>query len=191
MSEADRRKWDQRYREDTYRKTNPVTLLGEWAPRIGAGRALDVACGAGRNALYLAREGFSVDAIDISSEGLALARAAAAEEGLAIRWIEHDLDLDYDFAGGYRLIVVLWYVNLPLIERLSECLAPGGFLLSEQHLRVDEEVIGPGSPAFRVEPGALRAAAAGLEVVHYREAVEPVEEGGHIASAQLVARAAR
>lgn len=188
MSEEDREKWNQRYAEDSYNKRNPVTLLEQWLPRLPVGKALDVACGAGRNALALARAGFAVEAIDISAEGLKQARAAAAEEKLEIDWIEHDLDEPYPFARDYGLIVVLWYVDLELIARLCDCLAPGGYLLSEQHLQTDEDVIGPTSARFRVAPGALRAAVGDLEVLHEGESIETEEDGARIASARVVAR---
>ena len=70
MSTEDRDKWNQRYAEDSYRKSNPVSLLSNWLPEIPVGRALDVACGAGRNSIFMAEAGFQVDAIDISREGL-------------------------------------------------------------------------------------------------------------------------
>jgi SAM-dependent methyltransferase len=188
MSLEDRDKWNQRYAEDSYRKTNPVSLLSDWLPRIPVGRALDVACGAGRNALYLAENGFRVDAIDISREGLRLAAQQAAERGLEINWIQHDLDEPYEFAADYDLIVVLWYVNLPLLTRLCDCLAPGGYLLCEEHLRSAAEVIGPENPEFRVAPGALREAVAALEPLLYQESVQAIPEGGQVASARVVAR---
>ena len=81
-----------------------------------------------------------------------------------IRCIEHDLDEPYAFARDYDLIVVLWYVNLPLIEQLCDCLAAGGYLLCEEHLRSDQAVIGPGNPDFRVAPDALRNAVSSLEL---------------------------
>lgn len=190
MSDEDREKWNRRYAEDSYNKRNPVTLLEDWLPRLPVGKALDVACGAGRNALALARAGFTVDAIDISVEGLQQARAAAAAEGLEITFIEHDLDDPYPFAGDYDLILVLWYVDLALIRRLSGCLAPGGYLISEEHLETDEDVIGPQSAAFRVAPGALRDAVAGLEILHHAESVETATDGARVASAQVVARRA-
>ena len=62
MSHADRDKWDKRYREGSYgTRTYPSELLAEWLPQLQKGRALDVACGAGRNALYLAAAGYVVD----------------------------------------------------------------------------------------------------------------------------------
>lgn len=188
MSEADRNKWNQRYAEDSYRKSNPVDLLRDWLPQVPVGRALDVASGAGRNALYLAEAGFRVDAIDISAVGLQQLGRQAQERELQVNCIEHDLDNAFDFDHDYDLVVVLWYVNLPLITRLCDCLAPGGYLVCEEHLRSAEDVIGPENPRFRVPPGALREALSTLELLHYDESVEPIPEGGRIASARAVAR---
>ena len=188
MSELDRDKWNQRYAEDSQRKNNPVTLLQEWLPRLPAGKALDVACGAGRNAIFLARQGYRVDAIDISPVGLELARQEAERLGLEINWIEQDLDQPCDFDTDYDLIVVLWYVNLPLITRLCGCLAPGGYLLCEEHLVTDQQVVGPTSPQFRVLPGALSRAVDGLEIELYEESVVEDIAGEPLASARVVAR---
>ena len=188
MTDADRIKWDQRYAEDSYRKHNAVTLLETWLPGLPGGKALDVACGAGRNALRLAQAGYRVDAIDISAEGLRLARARANEAGLDINWIEHDLDLPYAFDTDYDLIVVLWFVDLPLIERLCGCLAPGGYLICEEHLVTEHETGGPSSNAFRVEPGALRQAVESLDILLYEESIEPNLDGEPSASARVVAR---
>ena len=188
MSSIDRDKWDQRYADDGYRKNNPVELIADWLPQIPVGRALDVACGAGRNALFLAEAGYRVDGIDISPVGLERARQGAVEQGLEINWIEHDLDRPFEFDAGYQLILVMWFVNLGLVRRLCHHLAPGGFLLCQEHLESDEAVIGPDGNRFRVAPGALRDAARGLEILFYDEAVETVEDGERLASARLVAR---
>jgi len=187
MSRLDREKWNQRYAEESYRKNNPVDLVAKWLPQIPVGKALDVACGAGRNALFLAQAGFQVDAIDISPVGLERARSSAGELGLEVNWIEHDLDQSFDFASDYELILVMWFVNLGLVERLCDCLAPGGFLLCQEHLVTDEAVIGPGHNDYRVASGELRRAAAGLELLAYEELVEDTDEGERLASARLVA----
>ncbi|MCP4471134.1 MAG: class I SAM-dependent methyltransferase [Gammaproteobacteria bacterium] len=190
MSAEDRDKWNQRYTEDSYRKSNPVTLLSDWLPEIPVGRALDVACGAGRNSIFMAGAGFQVDAIDISPEGLKESRKKADEQGLVLNLIEHDLDKPYPFDTDYDLIVVLWYVDLELITQLCSCLAPGGYLLCEEHLRCEQEVIGPDNPDFRVAPGALREAVSALDLMLYEESVEAIPEGGQVASARAVARRA-
>ncbi len=188
MSNDDRNKWDRRYREGAYNRKNPVTLLQRWLPRLPRGHALDVACGAGRNALLLAGAGFRVDAIDISREGLSLARTHADEFGVVVNWIEHDLDEPFDFAPDYDLIVVMWYVNLPLIARLPNYLAPGGCIVCEEHLRTAETVIGPENSRFRVAPGSLRNCLAGLDILHDEESHRTTPEGERLASAQIVAR---
>lgn len=93
MSAKDRTKWNKRYRDGAYAQgVRPSELLETWIGRIPPGRALDVACGAGRNALYLATRGFSVDAVDISREGLKRARDSARNPGLQVNWVERDLD---------------------------------------------------------------------------------------------------
>ncbi len=85
MSEADRAKWDARYAAGAFSsRPHPSEFLRANLALCPAGRALDIACGAGRNALFLARQGWSVDAIDISQAGLDRARSAAS--GLDIVW---------------------------------------------------------------------------------------------------------
>jgi len=188
MSNQDRNKWNQRYAEDNYQKNNPVTLVEDWLPRLPVGRALDVACGAGRNAVLLSQAGYQVDAIDISSEGLKRARQKAEDQGLSINWIEHDLDEPYPFDTDYDLIVVMWYVNLGLVSRLCNCLVAGGYLLCEEHLITEQEVIGPTSLNFRVAPGELREAVSGIDILLYEESVEVNSEGEQFASARVVAK---
>ncbi len=188
MSEQDRKKWNQRYIEDSYHKNNPVTLVENWLPSLPVGKALDVACGPGRNAILLAQTGYQVDAIDISREGLIQARQKAENQGLSINWIEHDLDEPYQFDKDYDLIIVLWYVNLALITRLCGCLAPGGYLLCEEHLITDLEVTGPKSLNFRVAPVVLREAVSGVYVLLYEESVELTTYGEQVESARVVVK---
>lgn len=190
MSAKDRTKWNKRYRDGAYAQgVRPSELLETWIGRIPPGRALDVACGAGRNALYLATRGFSVDAVDISREGLKRARDSARNPGLQVNWVEHDLDDPLPLDNLYRLILVIRYVNLPLLRRLTASLAPGGYLICEQHLVTDAEVIGPVSPSFRVKSGELQAAAAGLRIHHLEETLVEEPDGRTAALARLVAQA--
>ena len=190
MSRADRDKWDERYRGGAYSdRTHPTALLAAWLERLPRGRALDVACGAGRNALFLAEAGYAVDALDISATGLEVGRSAATRLGLTVGWLCVDLEEDRHALprGPYDLIVWVRYVNAALWRPLIERLAPGGYLLTEQHLTTTEEVVGPSTPAFRLAPLELRRAAAGLEVVHYHEGLVVDPDGRTAALAQLIA----
>ena len=189
MSGRDRSKWNRRYREGAYSlRPGPSALLENWVGRIPPGRALDVACGAGRNALYLAAQGFQVDAVDISAEGLQRARASAQHAGLCINWMERDLDEPLRLEHRYQLILIVRYVNLPLVRRLAGHLAPGGYLICEQHLVSDADVIGPANPAFRVKPGELQEAAGELQILQLEEALVRDPDGSTAALGRLVAR---
>lgn len=189
MTQTDRLKWNERYQNGTYgERRYPSALLQEWIDRIPCGRALDVACGAGRNALFLAARGFTVDAVDISRAALDLARGRAQEAGLLINWIEHDLDESLALDAQYALILLVRYVNLPLLRQLTGNLAPGGFLVCEQHLVTDQEVVGPSNSAYRVASGALRAVAKDLCIHHLEEAIVQDPDNRKAALARLVAQ---
>ena len=193
MSAAERDKWDARYRDGAYEgRSHPTALLATWLPRLPHGRALDVACGAGRNALFLAINGYDVTAVDISVVGLDRGRRVATERGLSVDWLYADLD-DPERAlpaGRFDLIVWARYVHKTLMPYLIARLAPGGALLCEQHLITDEPVAGPTSTAFRLAPGELNRAAAGLRVEYSYEGLVVDPDGRSVALAQLIGRTA-
>jgi len=190
VSAAERDKWDARYRDGAYeRRTHPTALLATWLPQLPRGRALDVACGAGRNALFLAESGYEVTALDISRVGLDRGRRAAAERGLTVDWLCADLDGDLEGAlpaGRFDLIVWVRYVHRTLMPHLIARLAVGGSIVCEQHLATDEPVAGPTSAEFRLAPGELRRSAAGLAVAHSYEGLVVDPDGRSVALAQLV-----
>jgi SAM-dependent methyltransferase len=197
MSEADRKKWDARYAAGSHGERLPSRVLAEHIGLISPGPALDVACGAGRNALFMARRGFTVDAVDISPVGLQLGRDAAAAAGLSIAW--HCIDLlDHAQLPGsaYNLILMCHFVSTPLLAQLPALLADGGLLLVEQHLQwphpVAAGLAGPGSACFRLAPGELltqvQQAGPQLEIVTAVEGLMPGQAETQVAVAQVVAR---
>lgn len=188
MSAEDRRKWDARYREGAYdTRTHPSAFLAQCADRLPRrGRALDLACGAGRNAIFLAKCGLEVDAVDISS--VALKRTRQSAGGLTINWLEADLEDGFAPTRGYDVIVNIRYVQLELVRTLVPALRPSGVLVVEQHLLSDENVTGPKNPAFRVAPSALSRLAAGLDIEQQQEGVFVEPDGTTAALARLFAR---
>jgi 2-polyprenyl-3-methyl-5-hydroxy-6-metoxy-1,4-benzoquinol methylase len=190
VSAAEREKWDARYRDGAYEgRTHPTALLEEWLPRISRGRALDVACGAGRNALHLAANGFTVTALDISHVALERGRATAAERGLTVDWRGADLDEDPDGAlpeGPFDLIVWVRYVHRTLMPHLIARLRAGGTLVCEQHLRTEDPVAGPTSAEFRLAPGELRRSAQTLHIKHDYEGLAVDPDGRPVALVQLI-----
>lgn len=192
MSEADRVKWDEHYRgRPCAAMGEPNPLLVEWLPKLDVDSpsplAADVACGAGRHALYLARRGWRVEAMDISEVALDGLAAAARAEGLAITCLQRDFEPeppgplpDFDPAR-YDLAVVMRYTNLPLIGHLAGAIRPGGYLVAEAYLKTAEPGGGPRNPAYRVAPGEFEAAAARhFDIVAARE-VMATDRSGQLA----------
>ena len=189
MSGIDRDKWDKRYRDGAYaERTHPSEFLQDWVGKIPTGRAIDLACGSGRNALYLAKQGFDVDAVDISAQALDRAQKTAQGMGVSVNWLEHDLDEPLQLEDSYQLILIIRYVNLPLIQQMTANLAPGGFLVCEQHLETEAEVIGPTNSIYRVSSGDLLTVAEGLDIKHLEEVLVPDPDGRTAALARLVAQ---
>ncbi len=188
MSDADRDKWQRRYAEGSYTaRTHPTPLLEEWLPRLPRGRALDLACGTGRNALHLAAAGYQVDAMDISSVALQRGAARAAELGVEVNWIDVDLDIAELTPDGYDLVVVARYVNRDLTDALMASLREGGHLLYEQHFVTEQEVDGPRSKSFRLRPNELLDMFRPLRALFYREALMTDSDNRTMALAQLIA----
>lgn len=188
MSDGDREKWDRRYGEGDYRpRTWASPFVEVWADRLPRGRALDLACGTGRNALFLAGIGFAVDAIDISSVAIARGRSEAERRSIDVTWINQDLDTLELASEAYEVITVIRYMNRLLWPRLSEALAANGFLLIEHHMRASADVGGPSEPDFRLEPQELLEAFGHHRVLHYEEVIEADRDGGTYALQRLVA----
>lgn len=130
MSGLDREKWDDRYRRGDHLGDAPSPFLRSLAARLPRqGRALDLAGGAGRNAIWLAEHGLTVTVVDISAVGLELARTRAAARGLEVATVCRDLERDEPPAGPWDVIVSICYLNRALVPRLDRLLAPGGLLV--------------------------------------------------------------
>lgn len=192
MSDEDRQRWNARYQDGAYETIiHPSVFLESHAHLLPKGRTLDLACGAGRNALFLAGLGHDVDAVDISSVALTRGKQRAEAEGLAINWIEADLESGFEAAERYDLIVNIRYVYLDLLRSLIPTLNTGGVLLVEQHLAWPQdnvELIGPKNAAFRVQPGALEQITQGMEVLHAEEGLFKDPSGETAALARIIAR---
>ncbi len=114
--------------------------LAEVVPQIAGTRALDLGCGEGADAIWLAEHGWTVTAVDISDTALARARAAAVERGLADRidFQQHELtssfpDGPFDLVSAQFLHSTLEMDRSAILRRAAASLAPGGTLLIVDH----------------------------------------------------------
>jgi 2-polyprenyl-3-methyl-5-hydroxy-6-metoxy-1,4-benzoquinol methylase len=177
----------------------PNRFVAAEAADLPPGRALDLACGEGRNAVWLAAVGWNVTAIDYSDVAIHRARELAAERGVAVRLevgdvVDHPLE-----SQGYDL-VLLAYVHLPPGERLAvlaraaASVAPRGTLLLVEHHRrnLEEGAGGPRDPSLLWETDEVveRLQADGLEIEHAGEVLRDVE-GAERPAIDLLVRATR
>ena len=185
MSELDREKWDSKYRNADPYGTEPSQLLANqqhWLPTTG--RALDLAGGSGRHALWLAHRGLDVTLTDISSQGLQIARQRAAVSGLQIKCVEIDLEEHPFPAGPWDVVVSCLYLYRPLFRSIRHQLASGGVLVLIQPTRKNLERHARPSEKFLLEENELGQLVNGLQILHYEESWSV--EGRH--DAVVVAR---
>lgn len=156
--EEDRIKWDKKYQgEKLFFSLTPSKFLSESLRRVRnlvpGNRALDVACGEGRNSIYLAREGFDVTGIDISGEGLARGIERAEREGVDVHFIQADLDF-YTLTESYDLIVNFNFLLRPLVVQEIESLSSGGVLILETIME-GPKLLGAHKKDYLLQPGEL------------------------------------
>lgn len=173
MSNSDREKWDAKYTRLSAGVEPADDWLKECVTGLPPGRALDLACGTGRNAIWLAQSGWQVDAIDISPVGLRHAREAARQAGAGpIGWIAADLDEYQPAEAAYDLIVVFRFLERERLPgQIVAALKPGGRLVYETFLKAGSAAAGNHvtNPAFVLNPGELPRLYSPLRVIEYRE----------------------
>ncbi|MCX7673170.1 MAG: class I SAM-dependent methyltransferase [Thiobacillaceae bacterium] len=152
----------------------PSPWVCRWAHLIPArGRVLDVACGGGRHAVWLAARGWQVTAVDRD-----LTPSAPVRDTPGVVWLQHDLERDgWPFpAGVWQGVVVVNYLHRPLMPHLIEALAAGGALLYATYAQGQQAYGRPRDPAHLLMPGELLEWARGrLRVVAYEDVLEPGE----------------
>jgi SAM-dependent methyltransferase len=193
MSERSAAGWDARYADPArpWTRVPSPTVTGALAD-LPPGRAVDVAAGTGRHALWLAERGWQVTAVDFSAVGVEQGRAQAAGRGLSIEWAVADV---HGWAPQQPADLVLAaHVQLGVagFARCAQWLAPGGRLVVVGHAlrNLTEGGHGPRDPGLLHTVERLREAADGLEVERLEE-VRRADDGGSVVEVLLRARRGR
>ncbi len=161
--------WDQKHTAGVpVLEGPPSAYLVAWLLYLPKGRALDLAAGCGRHAIYLAQHGYRVDALDISLVALSRLTHQARAQRLPVRAAAVDLDDVMLPWATYELIINSYYLNRALLPQLPQALAPGGAVLVETPL-YDPAVDHPSEIAHRVGPRELARVFSDLRIAHYEE----------------------
>ena len=150
----------------------PAQFLVENIGLLPRGRALDVAMGSGRNAIYLAKLGFEVEGVDSSREAIEEALALAREQGVFIRARVEDLEKIPHFEeGAYDLVICFNYLQRSLMPQMKNWVKPGGMLVYETFI-VDHVMFGkPRNPDHLLRHNELLHMLADFRVLRYREGI--------------------
>ena len=190
--------WDRRYADRELVWTGqPNRFLVAEAEALPPGRALDVACGEGRNAVWLAERGWQVTGVDFSEVGLEKARGLAKLRGVGARWVAADL-LDYTPEPRAFDLVLVFYLQVPAAQRraivrgVAEGVAPGGLfvLVGHDSSNLEHGHGGPQNPAvlYTASDVAGDLEGSGLEIERAEAVERPVDtpDGERVALDALV-----
>ena len=166
--EIDKQKWNKRYQEKQF-PGEPSGIVTRFAHLAHKGKALDIACGAGRNALFLQQQGFDVDAVDISDVAMQQLRERSPD----IHCILTDLDTYVIPPAQYDLIININFLQRRLFPYIVEGLRPEGILIFETFINSEYEKDFNGSvnPDFLLRENELLHAFLSLKIIYYEEHV--------------------
>lgn len=173
-NEEDREHWDKRYDTPEYiYGKEPVEFLEDHIDLLPRGKALVLAMGEGRNAVFLAQKGFLVEGCDISPIAVKKALLLAQEKGTEIKAFEADLESYKIEHEKYDLIACFYYLQRDLIPQIKEGLKPGGMVIMETYT-IDNQRLGfsgPKNPDYLLKPNELLHLFSDMKVILYREVV--------------------
>ncbi|GAX61121.1 SAM-dependent methyltransferase [Candidatus Scalindua japonica] len=172
--EDDRNRWNKRYnsREYIYGK-EPLKFLKDKLDILVRGKALVLAMGEGRNAVFLAGNGFAVDGCDISDKAVEKARLFARESGVTLNAFAADLEEYKIPSDKYDLITCFYYTQKDLIPQIKEGLRKGGMVMFETYsidqMKYGKDAPGPKNPAYLLKHNELLNSFRDFRILFYRE----------------------
>lgn len=176
MRADDREKWDARYLSGWQADKPPAEVLNQNLNLLpSGGKALDLACGTGTNALALARAGLDVHAWDISGVALDILQQRAMSAGLHITTQQRDVTTHPPEMNSFDVIVISRFLERRLAAPLVMALKSGGRLFYQTWTLNKPPQIGPSNPDYLLTPNELLNLFRGLTVLFYREGFIPAD----------------
>lgn len=166
----DRDRWNAKYAAGSHGSQSPSAALVELARYLPTrGRALDVAGGAGRHAIWLAQRGLDVTLADVSDVGLQLAADRACQASCTLQLLQTDLQHQPFPSGPWDLILSVHFLWRPLFVDFAATLTTGGKLVVVQPTLTNLQRHAKPPASFLLEDGELPSLVDDLHVEHYRE----------------------
>ena len=180
--------WNERYRLKEHRaedlKAAPTPLLVKTASQLRPGRALDLACGTGRNSIWLAEHGWRVTAIDGARSAIESLSERALNKGLEVETRVADLHADNGIeANAFDLVAICYYLQHTLFAPAKHAVRPGGVLVAIVHTTEGDEQ----PTENRLRPGELRSYFTGWQLLHEYQG-QPDDSAHRRAVSEIVAR---
>ncbi len=174
--------WDQRWQKKSFSDGWQVdSWLAAHRHILRQGTALDLACGRGRNALFLAEHGYQVTAVDYSRVALNQLQEEGARRGLKLTTRLIDLEQQPDLpAQQFDLVINFYYMHRPLLPSMQKLVKPGGLIIIRTFSHAGDFEPCRLAPAMVMETGALRQLFNGWEILVYEEGVEASKKGGSL-----------
>lgn len=170
MSDSNAERWNRRYQASDQHPATPAAVLADNRHLLpDCGRALDLACGRGGNALLLAAAGLNTSAWDYADAALDRLTAYARTQQLPIACECRDVVQSPPQAASFDVIVVSHFLNRGLAPHLIAALRPGGLLFYQTFICEAATAAGPGNPDYRLQPNELLQLFRSLHLVYYRE----------------------
>ena len=164
-----REKWNDRYRAASGEPRASQVLRENLQLLPEHGRALDLACGSGGNAILLAQQGLEVDAWDIADVPIAALQQLARERQLSIQAEVRDIEASPPGPNSYDVITVSYFLDRGLVPGMIRALKPGGLVYYQTFTRQCVTGRGPKCAEFRLAEQELLKLFSGLQVLFYRE----------------------
>jgi len=169
----DRLRWNEKYRDKGKIPSEPSEIVKKFFKLAHKGKSLDIAAGTGKNALFLAQQGFSAEAVDISDAGL---REFAGKHP-KVYPVCADLDTFDIPKERYNLILNIRFLKRRLFPYIKEGLAPGGILIFETYLEGSgEDYCSTSCRDYLLRDNELLHAFLSLKVLFYQETVIPEQK---------------
>ena len=191
---SNKERWNLKYEGTTYiYGKEPTAFLNEKLSLLKKGKALVLAMGEGRNAVYLAEHGFDVTGVDISAVGIEKCERLAEERGVVVNSVVANLT-DYDMGSEqYDLITNFYFFDKSILPGVIDSLKPGGIFIFETYSRdhPQHSKFGPKNPDYLVKPNELLEIFKSLRILYYEDTVTELNEGMHKGKAALIRLIAR